>query len=202
MASIMHVCARPEMPRRWRLAAWLMLMVGGLFVATVAGAAGFRVDAVEPHDVGKLLRLEGALELGLTSKVEDALSNGIPLEFAINFRLYRRRALLWDETMQSWGVRRQLRYHALSGQYLIRTEQGASHSRGGYSSLAEALRRMGSLEDVSLPLDEPLQPEGDYRLGVRVSLDIEALPPLLRPVAYTSRAWDLNSGWTTWKVKH
>jgi hypothetical protein len=198
MASTMHACARPKSAIWCSALAGLGLCLG---VIALAGAAGFRINAVEPHEDGDALRLSGALDLALTSKVEEALSNGIPLEFAVNFRLYRRRALLWDETMQAWSVRRQLHYHALSGQYLIRTEQGAAQSRGGYSSLAEALRRMGSLADVRLPLDEPLEPGGDYRLGVRVALDIEALPPLLRPVAYTSRAWDLNSGWTTWKVQ-
>ena len=34
-----------------------------------------------------------------------------------------------------------------------------------------------------------------------VELDVEALPPPLRPIAYTSGAWRLNSDWHKWDIR-
>lgn len=173
-----------------------------LCLASVALAAtvDFRVHAVRPRIIGQSLHLAGSVQLALTSQVEEALSNGIPLDVTIDIRLYRERNWLWDKKLESWRLRRQLYYHALSGQYLIGNDANSPREREGYGSLAEALQHMGSLDDVELTLKSPLNMDAEYRVGVRASLDIEALPPLLRPMAYTSRAWDLDSGWTLWKM--
>lgn len=167
----------------------------------LAFAAGFKVSSLQSRAAGQTLHLNGNLDLTLTPKVEEAVGKGIPIELAIDVRLYRDRALLWDERIGSWTLRRELRYHALSGQYLIGGASGAPVGQESVNSLNEALTEMGSLDAVTLPLTTALKPDAEYRVNVRVALDIEALPSLLRPVAYTSRAWDLNSGWTTWKVQ-
>ena len=65
--------------------------------------------------------------------------------------------------------------------------------------LADALKYLGALNELKLTLPEA-PPAGDYSVDLRVGLDIEALPTPLRPVAYTSLSWRLNSGWTTWGV--
>ncbi len=172
-----------------------------LLFGTVAPATdGFHVGAVQPRLTNALL-LSGNLELNLPATVEEALNNGIPLEILIDVRLYRRRPLLWDRKIQGWLVRRVLRYHALSGQYLLSGEPPVPTNRESFNSVAEALSQAGALDDTSFALAEPNVPEGNYRVALRVRLDIEALPHLLRPVAYTSRAWDLDSGWTTWQVQ-
>ena len=57
-----------------------------------------------------------------------------------------------------------------------------------------------TLNAVALKLEEPAAPDAVHSVDLRVSLDIEALPTPLRPVAYTSFTWHLNSGWSTWKV--
>jgi len=170
-------------------------------LATAALAAGFKVSSVELRAAGQTLYLKGNLELALTPKVEEAVTKGIPIELAIDVRLYRERALIWDEQVASWRLRRQLRYHALSGQYLISGAGTELLARESASSLPEALAELGALDDVALPLEAPIDDVAEHHAAVRVALDIEALPSLLRPVAYTSRDWDLNSGWTTWKIQ-
>ena len=192
-------------PGRYRRAAnaWAgaVLALGAATWTAEGLAEGLKVTAVQSRVTGDRLTLTGTLDIGLTSKVEEALNNGIPLEFVFEARLHRRRALIWDETTRSWMWRRELRYHALSGQYLLTSSADQDRARQSFQTLAEALIQAGNLAE-SLPLATPLASDGDYRVGVRVHLDIEALPPVLRPVAYTSRAWDLNSGWTMWKLEH
>lgn len=190
----------PAPPRRV-LAALVAILLGTLVSAGGTFAAdGFRITGVKPRLTTGLL-LAGAVELNLPPKVEEALNNGIPLVLVIDVRLYRQRALLWDRKVQAWTLRRTLRYHALSGQYLVSGDPPVPQNRESFNILAEALTQAGAL-DVNLALVQPVQPEAEYRIAVRVQLDIEALPHLLRPVAYTSRAWDLDSGWTTWPAQH
>lgn len=197
MDFIMRACKNAE---RARVGATLVL---ALVVSTgsAVAVAEFKVAQVRPTIVGRTLALTGRIELGLPAKVEEALNNGIPLEFAIDIKLTRHRTILWDLVVAKWTLRRELRYHALSGQYLVSGTPIARRNRESFMSLSEALNQAGALDDITFELAEPLPGGGNYRVEVRVVLDIEALPPLLRPVAYTTRAWDLNSGWTIWKTQ-
>jgi hypothetical protein len=36
---------------------------------------------------------------------------------------------------------------------------------------------------------------------LRARLDIEALPMLMRPLAYTLPSWRLSTGWTEWPIQ-
>lgn len=197
MASTMRVCASTD--RRWRRRVAWLVAAGVLLGLALPAAASFEVASLEPSVVGQTLFVSGSLELGLTPDVEEAITTGIPIALAIDFRLYRERPLLWDERLASWTVHRELSYHALSGQYLI-SRAGTEDERESANSLDEALAELGTLDQLALPLGAPLAEGADYRLDVRVALDVEALPSLLRPMAYTSPGWKLNSGWTTWTV--
>lgn len=194
----MRVCTKNKRSRDWSRLRRITL----LLVAVISGAvqAGFTVTAVQAKFADGQLALAGGFDLALTPRVEKALNNGIPLEVAIDIRLSRRRALLWNAVAKRWTLRRQLQYHALSGQYLVISEPALPQTRHGFDTLAEALARLGALDEVALTLPADLDRELDYRVEVRAALDIEALPALLRPRAYTSRAWQLDSGWSVWKV--
>jgi hypothetical protein len=178
------------------------LALAGALVAgsALADDASLRVGSVQARLSGQSLRIGGATELTLPSEVEKALTNGgIPLEFVIDVRLNRERLLWWNKALASWRLRRQLYYHALSGQYLVTGVDANVARNQGYGSLGEALRQLGSL-DMALAVEAPLDADAEHSVSIRMLLDIETLPPLLRPKAYTTRAWDLNSGWTTWKI--
>jgi len=195
-ANVSRMPARQ--PGRGR--AWALALVSVMGLMEPGMAEGLRVASVQARLGPNQLIVSGNAEIALTPKVEEALNNGIPLEFVVEVRLHRRRALIWDQIARSFSARRELRYHALAGQYLVTRRGPGEPTRASFQALAEALAAVGSL-DESLALDPPLEGSGDYRVGVRVHLDIEALPPVLRPVAYTARAWDLNSGWTMWTVQ-
>lgn len=198
----MRLSASASVPiqRSGRVRVWALAVLGTMTLMEPGMAEGLRVTNVQPRLSPSRLVVSGSVDIGLTPKVEEALNNGIPLEFVFEVRLHRRRVLIWDQTARSFSARRELRYHALAGQYLVTRRGPGEPTRASFQTLAEALAAVGSLDD-SLALDPPLEGPGDYRVGVRVHLDIEALPPVLRPVAYTSRAWDLNTGWTMWTVQ-
>lgn len=178
-------------------------MLGALFALHAAGsAADFRVAEISARSGKAALNVSGVLELALTAKVEEALGKGIPLHINVELRLYRRLPVLWDQHLQTWVLHRRISYHALSRQYLVSGHRADPEVVESFTSLPTASVNMGLLDEVQLPLSVTLNAEHRYYLQVRASLDVEALPAPLRPVAYTSLSWRLNSGWTEWNVQH
>jgi hypothetical protein len=182
--------------------AWLVAIpVLMWFLLTTPGSADFDVSQMRARlDAGKVI-VSGNLELGLNTKVEEAVSKGIPLDIDIELRLYRTRPILWARRLSDWRLRRQIRFHALSGQYLVSEIRDGAEVLESFTSLQQALRHMGTINDREFPVNAITDSENALLLDTRVSLDIETLPAPLRPVAYTSLDWHLNSGWTTWTVQ-
>lgn len=182
---------------------WSNAKVSACFVLltfAAAAAAEFKTTEVRPRLVGAALELAGQLDLALTPKVDEALNRGIPLEILLEIQLVRERDWWWNRRLGDWKFRREIRYHALSGQYLVKFSTQRATGQESYNSLADALRALGQLDNLRFTLDESPDNEGEHTVRVRASLDIEALPAPLRPVAYTSLAWHLNSGWSQWKI--
>ncbi len=173
-----------------------------IFVGVISPTrADFAINEMKAKlDSGKLL-VSGNLDLTLGGKVEEAVSKGIPLDIDIELELYQTRKLLWAKRLSDWTLRRQIRYHALSGQYLVSERKGGVENLENFTSLQQALRHMGSINDRELNFEYENGIDRPLVLDARVSLDIESLPAPLRPVAYTSLDWHLNSGWTTWNVE-
>jgi hypothetical protein len=170
-------------------------------LATAGARADFAPGDFQPRLAGGTLEIGGAFDLSLAPKVEEALAKGIPLEIVLEVRLYRERPWLWNARIDGWKVRREIRFHALSGQYLVRATEARTETPESYASLANALRALGNLGELKLALAGLPEPGREHLVRVRASLDIEALPAPLRPVAYTSLDWHLDSGWSAWKIE-
>jgi hypothetical protein len=46
-----------------------------------------------------------------------------------------------------------------------------------------------------------IEPEKKYVVRVRARLDVEALPSPLRPLAYLTAPWQLDSDWYQWPLR-
>lgn len=175
-----------------------LLLAATLFASSLAAGADFKTVEMHPRLTANQLELSGQMDLALSPKVEEALAKGIPIEIVIDIRLERERGLLWNATAGAWKLRRELRFHALSGQYLVRQLEPASALQESFATLPDALRFLGTLSELRFALDGVVRIDSQYLTQLRTSLDIEALPAPLRPVAYTSLDWHLNSGWSQW----
>ena len=186
----------------------LLLLLVTLLCST-AVIASFSVKQMDVLLRKNGLELSGQLELELSRKTEEALSKGIPLEVIFELNLFRERDFIWDERLGGWQFQRKILFHALSNQYLITTRLPDSEPvQESFPSLQEALTSMGSFESLELKLDDSdintdiiFNTSSPLYVDIRARLDIESLPTPLRPVAYTSRSWRLNSGWSSWSVK-
>ncbi len=134
--------------------------------------------------------IEVELELPLTPEVTEAIDQGVPVSIRVQAKISLQRPWLWDPTIAGQTVDLQLRYHALSRQYVVRGPDSKSLRR--FRQLADLLDAAEGPFFIALP-NQPLSTS--RYASVRAWLDIPALPPPLRLPAYVSPAWRLDSGW-------
>lgn len=192
-----HFADRPRTP-------WLALLLGLLLCLSLANlpvqaaGEGFRVLRASSTTERGQLRLDALIELQFTEAPLDALRNGVPLTIEIDIEIVRDREYLWDETVASLAQRFRLEYHALARQYVA--VNLSNNDLRSFPTLNGALDAIGRLHDFPLIDRALLKPPGNYYGRLRASLDIESLPPPLRPVAYLSTDWRLGSTWYAWAL--
>ena len=183
----------------------IVVAILGLLVLPSFANADFRIEPVSATIEGNRIEATANLELSLSNETEEALDKGIPLSIVVELALLKARPLLWKERIDRWRFRVKIRYHALSGRYIIE-QTGAgptgTDSFGSFRSLADALATVGGTQHFSISVpNRPLDDGSDYRLSIRARLDIESLPVPLRLVAYISPSWRLGSGWNQWNLE-
>ena len=184
-----------------RLLPSLFLLGAASLVAAPVQAAGFQVKSAKPYLHDRVLHVNARLDLVLNPRTEEALSKGIPIDVVIEVNLARRIWWWRNKIITDYTLRRRIQFHALSRQYLV-SGRTAREPTESFGSLAGALAHAGALEDFTLTLTpkKEIEPGARYLLQLRARLDIEALPMLMRPLAYTLPSWRLNTGWTEWPI--
>ncbi|MGQ0658833.1 MAG: DUF4390 domain-containing protein [Chromatiales bacterium] len=162
-------------------------------------AAGMEVTGVSNRVVNDIFVVNAAIRYELGDDMRGALENGISLAFDVQIELTEPRKMLWDPVTVRTVQRLRLQYHALSETYVVTNV--TTRTRRSFPSLREALLDMGDMRDVAVSETRHLNADTTYRGRIRVTLDVEALPPPLRPVAYLSPHWHLRSAWRRWEVK-
>jgi hypothetical protein len=126
------------------------------------------------------------------------LQNGVPLFWDIHIKTFQHRDYFWDKPLVNAGIRYRIQYHALLNMYRVRDE-GGGHLYN-FSTLSAALDLMSTLSDFHVLDKVSYVPGKRYAVGIKVTLDRDALPLPLRPVAYINPQWYLSSDWTLWPL--
>jgi hypothetical protein len=205
MAFIIHGSQKARRFPDMRLSslgfAWSWLVMA-LLLAAPAHAANFSVKTVQSYITERVLHVNARLDLPLNSAIEEALGKGIPIDVVIEINMLKHRWWWRNLLITDQKLRRRIQFHALSRQYLVSglRENDASESFG---SLSQALAHAGTLDDFTMTLTakKDINPNARYLLQLRAHLDIETLPTLMRPLAYATPAWRLNTGWTKWPIQ-
>lgn len=155
--------------------------------------ATFSINDAKTHLVDEVYVLNAKLSYTLTETVVEALQNGIALPLRLTIVIERDRWYLWDEKIATLKQRYQLKYYAFRKQYVIKYLNTGIQKT--FDNLNIALTHLGQLEDFPL-LDKHLIKDNErYWVHLHTYLDIESLPVPLRPIAYLSSQWRLNSNW-------
>lgn len=170
------------------------------FLVVLACAAGLsahadEIDVVDVRlgdsDEGLILSADFAFEF--SPPLQEAVANGIPLHFLVEFELTRPRWWWFDQVTASRRTQWRVSYHALSRQYRLST--GALHQY--FSQLEEALNVMRRLRNWQV-LERSVRLTGSsYEAAVRMRLDTTQLPRPLQVSALTNRELRLESPWKT-----
>jgi len=170
----------------------------GLFLALPVHAADFFITGVHTHLKDNVYLLDAYIDYRFSDEALEALDNGVPLTFQLTIEIQRKRKWWLDADVADLQQRYRLQYHALSHQYLLQNlNSGAFYA---FQSLTAARDAMGTLRDFPLLDKQLVEPEEKYEVLLHAELDIEALPSPLRPLAYITPAWRLDSDWYTWSL--
>jgi hypothetical protein len=142
--------------------------------------------------------LNANMDYQLSARAKEALQNGVPLFWDIHIKTLQQRDYFLDKMLMNTGIRYRIQYHALLDMYRVRNEgNGELYS---FPTLSAAFDLMSTIHDFRV-MDKALYASGKrYLVGIKVTLDRDALPLPLRPVAYTNPQWYLSSDWTLWPL--
>lgn len=159
----------------------------------MAHAEAFVITSASTEINQQFYQLDARIEYRFTPDVLAALNNGVPLTLRMDIEVQRKRRWWLDETIATLEQRYRLSYHAFSEQYLVRNlNSGALYT---FPTLGLAVSALGTLNGLPLLDTKFIEPDNQYEVELRTSLDIEALPAPLRPIAYITPAWRLSSDW-------
>ena len=164
-----------------------------------APAAGFAVTGASLRPTGYACLLTASVDYRFSPAVIEALQHGVPLTLAIHFSLANRSGHhAADNPLAHLTRRLQVSYHPLTRAYRVAyPDTGVLEHVATLTTLIEYL---GSIRDWPVLSSCALPPGQVWQASLRVSLDIEALPLPLRPIAYLSPDWHLESPPYPWRV--
>lgn len=176
-----------------RHSAYLPKFLIALACCAALAARADEIDVVDARlaasEEGLLLSADFAFDLG--PRLSEAVANGVPLFFVVEFELTRPRWYWFDENAASRSTQLRLSYHALSRQYRLST--GPLHQN--FSTLEDALdvlRRMRNWQVLERSVGLSAS---SYEAAVRMRLDQAQLPRPLQLSALTNREMRLESPW-------
>lgn len=186
---------------RRRAVRWLRILVATFAIVAIsnsARASDFVISGIQTEIKDGVYLLDANIDYRFSDEALRALSNGVPLTVQLTIEIERVRNWWLDLEIATLEQRYSLQYHALSHQYLLRNlNSGAFYSFPHYQSAVAALGRLRSLPLLDNKLILTVE---RYTVSMQASLDIEALPSPLRPIAYITPAWRLKSDWYTWSL--
>jgi len=164
--------------------------------AALAAASAARADEIEVTDVrlaatedGVVLAADFAFELN--PRLAEAVTNGVPLYFAVEFELTRPRWYWFDEKAAAKRLQLRLSYHALSRYYRLST----GVLQQNYATLEEALNVLRRVRNWQVVDRGTAIADATYDAAVRMRLDVTLLPKPFQLSALTSRDLNLESPW-------
>lgn len=186
--------ALPPVRRTW---AALVALGIGLVLGLVTLAARADVIPVRAAELrieeGEVL-LTAEFDLAFNSTLEEALQNGIPLYFVLDFSLTRSRWYWLDEKVAQTSLTYRVSYTALTRQYRVSSGLLAQT----FNTLEEVQRYVGRVTSRPVSAASAVAKGTRYDAAIRLRLDVNQLPKPFQVNALASREWTLASDWYRW----
>lgn len=162
-----------------------------LLAAPAAYSQAAEVQAASLRTVEEGLVLDADFDFELSPRLVEAVANGVPLYFVVEFELGRRRWYWLDENAASARLESRVSYHALSRQYRL----ASGPLQQNFATLEDALSVLKHVRHW-LVVDRTVGfSDADYEAAVRLRLDTALLPKPFQVSALTSRDFHLETPW-------
>jgi hypothetical protein len=192
---------KKNMCKSYRIAA-IRLLCSCLILLSISiqsHASSIAIEFATSTLVDEHYQVDANIEYNFDDEVLTALAHGIALRIDIFIKVKRERNWLWDPVVRDETISFQLERHALSDHYLLTNLN--TDRKEQFQYLDEALRALGAVNDRFLFDRSTIDADASYIGYIKSELNIEALPPPMRPIAYISPQWQAESSWYEWLVK-
>jgi len=176
---------------RWLAGLTRILLAVLCFTAVPAQAEEVRVRAAALRLAEEGLLLQADFDFKFPPQLAEAVSNGVPLYFLVEFAMTRPRWYWVDERAAAKRLQLRLSYHALSRQYVV--SNGPLERQ--FASLDEALGVLRHIRNWVVGERIALVSDAQYEAAVRLRLDVSLLPKPIQVSALTSDEWQFESAW-------
>lgn len=174
---------------RWLLFGSLLLALGWQTRAQEAASAS--VNRIDPVVINGQLRLDLDISLQLNAVMQQALSRGVPLYFALDLEIEEPRWWWLNKTIVDTSLERRLSYNALTRSWRVSTGD-LSIPAASYDDAIEVLKRV---RDWPIVLSDRFEPDQRYLGRVRIRLDSEQLARPLQMDSVNRTSFTLISPW-------
>jgi hypothetical protein len=160
-------------------------------LATIASADEIEISDARLSTTEDGVVLAADFSFDLNARLVEAVTNGVPLYFVVEFELTRPRWYWFDEKAAAKRMQLRLSYHALSRHYRLSTGM----LQQNYATLDEALNVLRRVRNWLVVERSTALADANYDVAVRMRLDVTLLPKPFQLSAITSRELHLESPW-------
>ncbi len=178
---------------------WLLICAVPPAWADTIAARRAEVELVDGQ-----LAVSTRFNVRLTTGLNEALQQGLPLTFRLDFELTRPRMTAYYLNFRGWfsphaSLAFRLSYQPLTNRYRVSIGSLSNY----YQTLPDALRAIGSIQGWRVLDPGSLNGESSDKIAglVRLELDVGELPKPYQLNALGSPDWSLSSNWITLEVK-
>lgn len=172
----------------------VVLGLSGVFGMAWAGTIEPTTARLATGENAYVISAEFAIDLG--SRLEEAVSHGVPLYFLLELEITRNRWYWPGEHIAGRTLNYRLAYIPLTRQYRL-SRGGALHQN--FTSLDEALRMMGHVAALPVADKGALKIGETYQVALRLALDRQQLPKPLQVDAISNKDWQIEAKVLRWQ---
>lgn len=177
----------------------MLVAFAAVLLLATAWSAPARADSIPVKaaelrvEDGEVL-LNAEFDFTLNATLEEALQNGVPLYFVLEFELTRGRWYWFDEKLAQTSLTYRVSYNALTRQYRV----ASGLLTQAFNTVQEVERFVGRVTSRPVVGAAALTKGMRYDAGIRLRLDVNQLPKPFQINALASRDWTLASDWYRW----
>jgi len=177
------------------------LVVSAIFffcsIALAENNSGIYIKHAELFKNEQNSLLNARVDYYLNDDIIEALNNGITLTFNATLVITENRSWLWNKRLATYVFPYRIKFHTLSQTYQV--IDATNNRKHVFSGLAPAFHALGTVSDITLN-GFSIDPTKTLSAKLGVSINIEALPLPMRPLAYVTPSWHIQSNSYQWPL--